>query len=63
MDWVPFHGAEETCSGSSGPSLAKRLHLESANEAHPSGKKSAGGNVSTGSADTRRKGVHGGQCS
>ena len=44
--------------GSSGPSLAKRPHLESGNEAHPSGKKSAGGNVSTSSTDTRRKGVH-----
>ena len=46
--------------GSSGPSLAKRPHLESGNEAHPSGKKSAGGNVSTSSTNTRRKGVHGG---
>ena len=49
--------------GSSGPTLAKRPHLERGNEAHPSGKKSAGGNVSTSSTDTRRKGVHGGQCS
>ena len=32
--------------GSSGPSLAMRPHLENRNEAHPSGKKSAGGNVS-----------------
>ena len=47
--------------GSSGASLAKRPHLESGNEAHPCGKKSAGGNVSTGSTDTRRKGVLGGQ--
>ena len=45
--------------GSSGPSLAKRPHLESGNEAHPSGKKSAGGSVSTNSMDTRRKGVCG----
>ena len=44
--------------GSSGPSLAKRLHLESGNEANPSGKKSAGGSVSTSSGDTRMKGVH-----
>ena len=47
--------------GSSGPSLAKRSQLESGNEAHPSGKKSAGGNISTGSTSTRRKGVCGGQ--
>ena len=47
--------------GSSGPPLAKRPHLETGNEAHPSGKKSAGGSVSTSSADTRRKGVHGDQ--
>ena len=40
--------------GSSGPSLAKRPHLESVNEAYPSGKKSVGGNVSTSSTDTRR---------
>ena len=39
---------------SSGPSLAKRPHL-----AHPSGKKSAGGIVSTSSTNTRRKGVCG----
>ena len=45
--------------GSSGPSLAKRPHLVSGYEAHPSGKKSAGGNVSTSSTDTRRKGVCG----
>ena len=42
--------------GSSGASLAKRPHLESGNEAHPGGKKSTGGNVSTSSANTRRKG-------
>ena len=47
--------------GSSGPSLAKRPHSESGNEAHLSGKKSAGGNVSTGSTKTRRKGIHGDQ--
>ena len=41
--------------GSSDPSLAKRPHLESGNEAHPSGKKSAGDSVSTSSTDTRRK--------
>ena len=43
--------------GSSGPSLAKRPYLESGNEAHPSGKKSAGANMSTSSTDIRRKGV------
>ena len=46
--------------GSGGPSLAKKPHLESRNEAHPSGKKSAGGNVSASSTNTRRKGVCGG---
>ena len=60
MDWVPFHNTEETCvrvlPGPSGASLAKRPHLECGNEAHPSGKKSAGGSVSTSSAETRRKG-------
>ena len=50
-------------AGTSGASLPKRPHLESGNEAHPRGKKSAGGSVSTSSADTRRKGSHGGQCS
>ena len=49
--------------GTSGTSLAKRPHLESGNEAHPSGKKSTGGIVSTISTDTRRKGVHRGWCS
>ena len=45
--------------GSSGTSLAKRPHLESGNGAYPSGKKSAGGSVSTSSANTRRKGAMG----
>ena len=49
--------------GSSGASLAKRPNLESGNEAHPSGKESAGGSVSTRSANTRRKGVCRGQWS
>ena len=44
---------------SSCPSLAKRPHLETGNEAHPGGKNCAGGSVSTSSADTRRKGVWG----
>ena len=44
--------------GSSSASLAKRPHLESGNEAHPNGKKSTGGSVSTSSANTRRKGGH-----
>ena len=48
--------------GSSGSSWVKRPHLESGSEAYPSGKKSAGGNVSTSSTDTRREGVCGGQC-
>ena len=43
-------------SGTSGAPLPKRPHLESGNEAHPSGKKSAGGSVSTSSAESRRKG-------
>ena len=47
--------------GSGGVSLANRPHLESGNEAHPSGKKSAGGSVSTSSSHTRRKWGHGGQ--
>ena len=42
--------------GSDGAFLAKRPHMESGDEAHPSGKKSAGGNVSTSSPNTRRKG-------
>ena len=42
--------------------LAKRPHLESGNEAHPKGKKSASGYVSTSSANTRRKEDCGGQC-
>ena len=47
--------------GTSGASLPKRPHLESGNEAHLSGKKSAGGSVSTNSMESRRKGGHGGQ--
>ena len=42
--------------GTSGASLPKRPHLESGNEAHQSGKKSASGSVSTSSAELRRKG-------
>ena len=42
-------------SGISGASLPKRPHLESGPEAHPHGKTSAGGSVSTSSAETRRK--------
>ena len=44
--------------GTSGASLPKRPHLESGNEAHLSGKKSAGGSVSTSSTESRRKGGH-----
>ena len=42
--------------GTSGASLPKRPHLESGSEAHLGGKKSAGGSVSTSSAESRRKG-------
>ena len=42
--------------GTSGASLPKLPHLESGNEAHPHGKKSAGGTVSTSSTESRRKG-------
>ena len=42
--------------GSSDASLAKRPHLESSIETHPSCKKSAGGSVSASSANTRRQG-------
>ena len=46
--------------GTSGASLPKWPHLESGNEAHLHGKKSAGGTVSTCSTESRRKGGHGG---
>ena len=49
--------------GTSGASLPKWPHLESGNEAHLHGKKSAGGTVSTSSTESRRKGGHGGQYS
>ena len=49
--------------GTSGEPLPKRPHLESGNEAHLHGKKSAGGAVPTSSTESRRKGGHGGQCS
>ena len=42
-----------------GASLPKRPHLESGNEGHPNGKKSAGGSISPNSAETRRKGTLG----
>ena len=42
--------------GTSGAPLPKQPHLESGNEAHPHGKKSAGGAVSTISTESRRKG-------
>ena len=41
--------------GTNGASLPKWPHLESGNEAHPSGRKSAGGTVSTSSTESRRK--------
>ena len=46
--------------GTNGASLPKRPHLESGNEACPSGKKSAGGSISTSSAEARREGGMGG---
>ena len=61
--WTGFHFMvqKRPVPWSSGPYFAKRPHLESGNGAHPSGKKSAGDSISTGSTDTRRKGVSGGQ--
>ena len=63
-DWVPIHSTEETCvrlcARPSGAPLPKWPHLESGNEAHLHGKKSAGGAVSTSSTESRRKGGHGG---
>ena len=55
--WTEFHFMvqKRPVPGSGGPSLAKKPHLESGNEAHPSDKTSAGGNVSTSSTDTRRR--------
>ena len=47
--------------GSSDASLAKRPHLESGTETHPSGRKCACDSISASSVDTRRKGGHGGQ--
>ena len=47
--------------GTSGASLPKQPHLESGNEAHLHGKRSAGGTVSTSSTESRRKGGCGGQ--
>ena len=41
--------------GNNGASLPKRPHLESGMEAHLSGRKSAGGSVSTNSAEPRSK--------
>ena len=41
--------------GTSGGSLPKWPHLENGNEAHPHGKKSAGGTVSTSSTESRRE--------
>ena len=62
--WTGFHFTVQkrpmsgSVPGTNGASLPQRPHLESENEAHPSGKKSAGGSVSTSSAETRRKGGH-----
>ena len=49
------------CQGLVGHLCPKWPHLESGNEAHLHGKKSAGGTVSTSSTESRRKGGHGGQ--
>ena len=59
MPWTRFHFTvqKRPVPGSNGAFLAKRPYLESRNEACPSGKKSTGGNISTSSADTRRKGA------
>ena len=46
--------------GTSGAPLPKQPYLDSGNEARLSGKKSAGGTVSTSSTESRRKGGHGG---
>ena len=60
--WTGFHFTiqKRPMSGSvpgiSGTSLPKRPQLESGNEAHLRGKKSAGGVVSTSSTETSRKG-------
>ena len=67
--WTEFHFTVQkrplsgSVLGTSGASLPKRPHLESGNEACLSGQKSTGGSVSTSSAESRRKGGHGGQCS
>ena len=64
--WAGFHFTVEkrpmsgSVPGPCGTYLAKRPHLECGNETCPSGKKSTGGSVSTSSAETRRKGGHGG---
>ena len=50
-----------TVLGTSGASLSKWPCLESGNEAHLHGKKSAGGTVSTHSTESKRKGGCGGQ--
>ena len=60
--WAGFHFSvqKRPVPGSSGQSMAKMPLLETGNEACASGNKSAGGSVSTSSANTRRKGGHGG---
>ena len=63
--WTGFHFKvqKRPVPGCIAPSLAKRPHLKSGNGACPSGRKSAGGNVSTSSTNARLEGVHGGWCS
>ena len=49
--------------GTSGASLPKKPHLQSGNEAHPGGKKSACGSVSPSVLPSLEERGHGGQCS
>ena len=49
------------CQGLVVPLWLRGLTVESGIKTHPAGKKSAGGSVSTSSADARKNGYHGGQ--
>ena len=59
--WTGFHFTvqKRPMLGSSGAYLAKRPHLKCRTVTHPGGKKSAGGSVSTSSADARKMGAMG----
>ena len=65
IPWIGFHFTIQkrpmsgSVPGPSGTSLAKRPHLECGNEAHPSGKKSAGDSVPTSSAELGERGAMG----